>query len=286
MKKYLALCVLLACSVSQAYRDQETGTFLTRDPIGYEDGPNVYCYAHCNPITQFDAFGLYVGATTESGEDGSLHTEFEISASIVFEDPVLNELNEDGTYVHQDKRDAIEQGIKDSLMEGYNGKDGSHTWSLNEQNLDISIAGSTKDVAENNHIIVVAALDHKNPTLSPAAPARAEEGGGMVWMTAEIATDNKAPAHEFVHSFGLKDQEENRRPNLTWQNVWSGSMELTSPLVKQIQRNVDQPEALNNNLGPRQDSSRMPVKYQALEAARPPKRKYPRIIDGKAYYDD
>jgi RHS repeat-associated protein len=40
------------------YRDLETGTFLTRDPIGYADGPNVYCYVHCNPITHFDAVGL------------------------------------------------------------------------------------------------------------------------------------------------------------------------------------------------------------------------------------
>ncbi len=40
------------------FRDLETGTFLTRDPIGYQDGPNVYCYVHCNPITSFDPWGL------------------------------------------------------------------------------------------------------------------------------------------------------------------------------------------------------------------------------------
>jgi RHS repeat-associated protein len=40
------------------FRDLETGVFLTRDPIGYGDGPNVYCYVHCNPITRFDALGL------------------------------------------------------------------------------------------------------------------------------------------------------------------------------------------------------------------------------------
>ena len=40
------------------YRDLETGTFLTRDPIRYADGPNMYCYVHCNPITYFDPLGL------------------------------------------------------------------------------------------------------------------------------------------------------------------------------------------------------------------------------------
>ncbi|RLA42023.1 MAG: hypothetical protein DRR42_24025, partial [Gammaproteobacteria bacterium] len=40
------------------WRDLEKGTFLTRDPLRYKDGPNMYCYVHCNPITRFDAFGL------------------------------------------------------------------------------------------------------------------------------------------------------------------------------------------------------------------------------------
>ncbi|NLX25637.1 MAG: hypothetical protein GXY61_06715 [Lentisphaerae bacterium] len=41
------------------YRDLETGTFLTRDPAGYGDGPNVYCYVNGNPITGYDPYGLW-----------------------------------------------------------------------------------------------------------------------------------------------------------------------------------------------------------------------------------
>ncbi len=57
------------------YRDLETGTYLTRDPIGYGDGPNIYCYVHCNPITQFDAFGLstYNPKTEELDPDEHLN---------------------------------------------------------------------------------------------------------------------------------------------------------------------------------------------------------------------
>ncbi len=52
------------------FRDLETGTFLTRDPIGYGDGPNIYCYVHCNPITQFDAWGLETQSESQgAGED-------------------------------------------------------------------------------------------------------------------------------------------------------------------------------------------------------------------------
>lgn len=58
---FTALLAYAATSpLTHAYRDLETGTFLTRDPIGYADGPNTYCYVRCNPITLFDAFGLKI----------------------------------------------------------------------------------------------------------------------------------------------------------------------------------------------------------------------------------
>lgn len=40
------------------YRDLEAGVFLTRDPAGFVDGPNVYTYVRQNPWTMFDALGL------------------------------------------------------------------------------------------------------------------------------------------------------------------------------------------------------------------------------------
>jgi len=52
------------------YRDLETGTFLTRDPLGYKDGPNVYCYVHCNPITHFDLLGLLDAVLYDKGDSG------------------------------------------------------------------------------------------------------------------------------------------------------------------------------------------------------------------------
>jgi RHS repeat-associated protein len=40
------------------YRDMETGTFISRDPLGHVDGPNVYCYVRQNPWTMWDPEGL------------------------------------------------------------------------------------------------------------------------------------------------------------------------------------------------------------------------------------
>lgn len=75
MKRYLLSIVVLSCAVTYAYRDLETGTFLTRDPIGYEDGPNVYCYVHCNPITFFDAWGLEMKKYTDTAPVSELDAD-------------------------------------------------------------------------------------------------------------------------------------------------------------------------------------------------------------------
>jgi len=40
------------------YRNPSTGTFLTRDPLGFKAGPNMYTYVHQNPWTRFDPEGL------------------------------------------------------------------------------------------------------------------------------------------------------------------------------------------------------------------------------------
>lgn len=43
----------------QRYRDLEAGVFISRDPLGFVDGPNVYAYVRQNPWTKFDPEGLY-----------------------------------------------------------------------------------------------------------------------------------------------------------------------------------------------------------------------------------
>jgi RHS repeat-associated protein len=41
------------------YRDLETGVFITRDPAGLVDGPNLYAYVQQNPWSGFDPQGLW-----------------------------------------------------------------------------------------------------------------------------------------------------------------------------------------------------------------------------------
>jgi RHS repeat-associated protein len=43
------------------YRDIETGVWLSRDPAGFVDGPNLYAYVMQNPWSKFDPLGLAAG---------------------------------------------------------------------------------------------------------------------------------------------------------------------------------------------------------------------------------
>ncbi|MCW1916907.1 hypothetical protein OJ996_25185, partial [Luteolibacter sp. GHJ8] len=42
------------------YRDLEAGVFISRDPAGFVDGPNVYAYVRQNPWSAFDPEGLFM----------------------------------------------------------------------------------------------------------------------------------------------------------------------------------------------------------------------------------
>ena len=56
------------------YRDLETGTFITRDPLGFVDGPNVYTYVVQNPWTKFDPLGLKFDDKTFDSDNNKAKT--------------------------------------------------------------------------------------------------------------------------------------------------------------------------------------------------------------------
>jgi RHS repeat-associated protein len=49
------------------YRDIETGVWLSRDPAGFVDGPNLYAYVQQNPWTKFDPDGQFWSAIITAG---------------------------------------------------------------------------------------------------------------------------------------------------------------------------------------------------------------------------
>jgi RHS repeat-associated protein len=58
------------------YRDLETGTWLSRDPAGFVDGPNLYAYVQQNPWTKFDPLGLHWQSFSSLPSTQSLGPDF------------------------------------------------------------------------------------------------------------------------------------------------------------------------------------------------------------------
>ncbi|MFT4552817.1 MAG: RHS repeat-associated protein, partial [Chlamydiales bacterium] len=67
------------------YYMPETGRWITRDPAGFADGPNLYAYVHGNPMRYYDPYGLwsiegamesvsdfFSGFCSGSNDDGSM----------------------------------------------------------------------------------------------------------------------------------------------------------------------------------------------------------------------
>lgn len=51
------------------YYDPEVGRWITPDPLGYADGPNLYAYVHNNPINSFDRLGFATENESASNDD-------------------------------------------------------------------------------------------------------------------------------------------------------------------------------------------------------------------------
>jgi RHS repeat-associated protein len=58
------------CLLGYRYYDVLAGRFLTRDPIGFEGGINLYEYVHNSPLTLHDASGTVASAVPVPGSSG------------------------------------------------------------------------------------------------------------------------------------------------------------------------------------------------------------------------
>jgi RHS repeat-associated protein len=100
------------------FRDLETGTFLARDPIGFKDGPNMYCYVRCNPIMKFDPFGLKFKLV---GSDEAIATAQSL-ATAMYEQASPELKGQIDAYVQSETVITITlvENVKDVLVGNYN----------------------------------------------------------------------------------------------------------------------------------------------------------------------
>jgi RHS repeat-associated protein len=54
------------------YRELETGVWMSKDPAGFADGPNLYAYVRQNPWSKFGPLGLAEESETDKTTPGTV----------------------------------------------------------------------------------------------------------------------------------------------------------------------------------------------------------------------
>ncbi len=185
------------------YRDLETGTFITRDPLGFVDGPNVYTYVNQNPWTKFDPQGLEKKKDKKKPEqeaDGSSSTQDVKTDSV---DAGTNQSPSDSTDATSEKvgkfnaatseatkandssesaRSEAEPWINEvQLFGGITGTIGKFMYAHGETNLGVSVPTYSDGIL--NTILDTKLFFHAQGALmggvGPAAELGGQFGGGL-----------------------------------------------------------------------------------------------------------
>lgn len=128
--------------------DPNIGQWMTRDPLGYVDGRNLYAYVHANPLRYFDSFGLW-------GESyfGSLQSSFRL---LLFE-PFSLIFGPKFDFYKPAKSDIFDYG-KDVVRGVPPEKDKSLSLSLGINNTTTDVpksANHVNNLSGENHVAVV-----------------------------------------------------------------------------------------------------------------------------------
>ena len=60
------------------------GRFVTPDPVGFSDGPNLYAYVHNSPMVLVDPYGLTAVEGEEDGEDWTRSNALNVVPELFF----------------------------------------------------------------------------------------------------------------------------------------------------------------------------------------------------------
>jgi RHS repeat-associated protein len=205
------------------YRDLSTGTFLTRDPIGFKAGLNNYTYVRQNPWTHFEPEGLYelvktTDTTTYTNNPKAgrrsmqahttSHTDIYVSGVVV---------NDSSAKYTQKQMQDITDRITNAIKKDYTIKDGT-------QSSTVHIAlkpAADKDVKGSDTVFKIVdpiptAPGSKGTTLGITEDKKTipKIGGSVMEINKDVvplkpgsgtnASLERTAAHEFGHSLGLR----------------------------------------------------------------------------------
>jgi RHS repeat-associated protein len=154
------------------YYDPEVGRYISRDPIGYGDGLNVYLYVHNNPINHIDPLGL------SEQEDKSDYAQGGLTARLLRWSS--NKLNQIGT---DSKSNAILSNPATQAVMGFY----SHMASLgaNVMTPKTYVEGYKTQVEKTSDVIFTAQQQGANP-VSAASQGLGYAAGNLIGYTPAI----------------------------------------------------------------------------------------------------
>lgn len=184
------------------YRDLETGVWLSRDPAGFVDGPNLYAYVRQNPWTSFDPDGLDAKLVTETAGDQTI-TTFIIRGVVVDhsgQDFTVRNSKGEVHRTHQQELELMRKNIEDGVRNQFTGKAGNRSWKADVQ---LRLVKDAKDASDSDHVFKII-FDTKD-FLGQAAGFAHYGGKSILLQSPDVRVNaSETAGHEMGHSLGLR----------------------------------------------------------------------------------
>lgn len=99
------------------YYDPDAGRWITADPLGYDEGPNLYAYLTNNPLTLVDLYGLRVSGSADEKHNKRIANNITESLNAYYRKPIREATPQVKFINYEDKFNAPEKSRAFDLSE-------------------------------------------------------------------------------------------------------------------------------------------------------------------------
>ncbi len=225
------------------YYDPVLGVFLSMDPIGTKDDPNLYMYVGLDPVNKTDPTGreIRTSKTVEQRENGTTRTVVSITFTAA--------LRNDGGSLNGGSLSRMATNIENQIEADFQGSftDAEGNETVYRTTADISVGRATGDRHQISVVRHGSAILQGGMGIAPGF-----ENGRDLYISDNTVGDGqrfrRTGSHEFGHSAGLRHPRfldptntlDPPRENLMTQGKWSDSHQVTEEQLGSIYERFQQ----------------------------------------------